>query len=152
MRARFDGICIKCGGKISGFQTSPHTPCDDIGWRRRGETYGLASVAWHMICASMPDNMDVINALRAKHGTTKAIPYIAPTAYVPPSVSIYVPPSVSIPDEEFTEETEEPMPQSTPDMQAMINAAVAAAIGKTVTTPVKAIKPATVTSVSTSSK
>ena len=155
MRARFDGTCIKCGRHIFGYQTSPTMPIDDIGWRRRGETHGLNSVAWHTACDSMPDNMEVIRDLREKQGDKKThyhpAPYIAPTPYIPPV------PSVPIPEEteSITENTSD---MNEERMQAMIASAVASAVasisGKPVSSPVSAVtaKPVTVKAVSTSSK
>lgn len=88
MKARFDGVCVKCGQKIFGFQTSPSQTPSDIGWRRRGETYGLDSVAWHTMCMSKPDNMEVIRELqsRKKGRTPEQIP--APVPELPIKIDL----------------------------------------------------------------
>ena len=65
MKARFDGICIKCGDVIKGFQNHPDTT-DEIGWTRKPRPDGLMRAAWHLRCESKQDDPETVKALRAK--------------------------------------------------------------------------------------
>lgn len=64
MRARFDGICVKCGEAIKGFTN--HPTCDDIAWTRKPRKDGLRSAAWHVRCEYKLDNPQVVAALLEK--------------------------------------------------------------------------------------
>jgi len=71
MRARFDGVCIKCGEPIKGFQTHPNNP-DDIMWTRKPRIDGLRSAAWHSECNYKQDNAAIVASLLAKQRNTPA--------------------------------------------------------------------------------
>ena len=65
MVARFDGICVKCGGEIKGAVNHPSNP-DNIQWTRKPRPDGLQRAAWHEACNHLPDNPDTVKILRAK--------------------------------------------------------------------------------------
>jgi MoxR-like ATPase len=67
MKARFDGICIKCGKRIIGAETSPNESTSIIGWRRRGNTHGLNTVAWHVECSHQFDSIAVVRKIHASN-------------------------------------------------------------------------------------
>lgn len=159
MRARFDGVCIKgCGKRIVGWQTSPSEPCSDIGWRRRGETYGLDSVAWHTECSHLPDNMAIIAELQAKKALHPT-PY-RPVAYRPAPKSIvmgadgiaHLAPEYPIESKPIPAPLENESTMTPEQVAAMIQSAVSAAmsgtpaITATIPAPIKAPKAITIKS------
>jgi hypothetical protein len=75
MNSNRKNICIKCGELIN--------LGDDIGWRRRGNVYGLSSVAWHTRCAYMLDNPNHVSKIRE---FTKDAPF---TPYLPVKVDTH---------------------------------------------------------------
>ena len=75
MRARFDGICIKCGLAIKGFMNHPDLP-DDIAWTRKPRFDGLRTAAWHTACSPLPDNAEVVARLLARQGGRVTAPSV----------------------------------------------------------------------------
>ena len=81
MKARFDGICVKCGGDIKGEVNHPLNP-DQIQWTRKPRPDGLQRAAWHERCNNLMDDPATVQLLREKQD--KRMGEI-PTPFIPQS-------------------------------------------------------------------
>jgi cobaltochelatase CobS len=75
MKARFDGLCVKCGRAIKGFTNHP-LDADEIAWTRKPRPDGLQRAAWHIACDGKVDNPYTVSLLRARQDKRAGdIPY-----------------------------------------------------------------------------